>query len=316
MNESHPNIKKSEELREAIRGGRKVTKEDTDRSSTPSKTQDQPTKHKKIPSKVSNLASQKTDRSDDQKDEYGSSENQLEREETKDDKKRTFLKKKTKAVQFQKLKWKGQSRIDCWGKKDEKAESRSPSPEEKKAMLRTQARSPKIQTKTQQLAASRSKSPNFDNKFKTMGSMGATGGMNATGSMDMRQTRSKFKDGHEEKARMASPGMRNNVQNRNHIQGGQNMRSAANLASQQQQLANIRIDDLEKAFNTNFLSKYNAMTAKFFAENSIRDPKYQESTLLPIMKFDSEFMQNFQISEYKEILEELDEQYKALQMIS
>lgn len=47
-----------------------------------------------------------------QEDEYGLDNDH----QTIDNSSKPFLKRKSQAVKFQKLKWKGQSRIDCWKK--------------------------------------------------------------------------------------------------------------------------------------------------------------------------------------------------------
>lgn len=92
--------------------------------------------------------------------------------------------------------------------------------------------------------------------------------------------------------------------------------AGAKKPAQQQQKSqpSIKILELEKAFKTNFSSKYTgrytriktttkynylAIVQPFFAKGSVRDPNSEAKTSIPIINLESTFVTAFDISKYQ-----------------
>jgi len=215
-----------------------------------------------------------------------------------------FLKRKTKAMAPQKLDWnKVGSRLDCWVDRTQEGTEKSPE------------RPSTSKGKQQTLTATAHTNPN---------ALGKPGPAAAKKNPKAATTTQKF-GGRLERQEENAPVRKVMKANEGRREGyGQQKRQLSPPKQQQQQQAQrqaanhhlIKLEELEKAYNTNFLNKLNHITQKFYSESGARDPEEPYESLVPILRLNSTFFFREDMEHYFDILAELDEEYQSLQIIN
>lgn len=224
-------------------------------------------------------------------------------EQSKEDgeKRFKFLKRKTKTIVNEKLNWgKVGSRIDCWVDRSKEAPK---SPEREKITITTSAptrpktSNPQSHSNQENMKTmnhperahgrtERAKSPMVQRVGKNDRHEENVGPAKETGPIEIKNEQKKKKPAPATKGRGTHPNQR------------------------------IKVEELEKAYNTNFLNKLNHMTQKFYSESGARDPEENYTSLVPILRLNSAFFFRDDMEQYHEILAELNEEYQSLQIIN